>query len=103
MTIKDYKLIQADGNRALQEEVGRFVKEGWAPKGRPFIIEVGETYTSILQAIILREPESQELLRLRHWHREATEAVDAWEHGQVDADSSLGHIRAVLRNHLVKG
>jgi hypothetical protein len=110
MTITDYKLIQADGNRELAEEVKRFIDmgEGWEPFEAPISSlvvgdETAKVYHYFAQAIVKRTTESETMLRLRHWHREATEAVTAWEQGQVDAESALGHIRAVLANHLVKG
>jgi hypothetical protein len=106
MTITDYKLLQADGNRELAKEVKRFLEmdEGWQPMGGPVVYgEPDVEYFEYFQAIVKRTTESETMLRLRHWHREATEAVTAWEQGQVDAESALGHIRAVLANHLVKG
>jgi hypothetical protein len=109
MTITDYKLIQADGNRELAKEVKRFLDmgEGWEPMGgiQSAVMNVPKRGPKavILQAIVKRTTESETMLRLRHWHREATEAVTAWEQGQVDAESAIGHIRSVLANHLVKG
>ena len=78
--IVDYKLIQADGNMALAAEVMRFAKDGWDVLGAPIITgtismttemvdgearAVNEIKTIYAQAIILREPESAELRRLR--------------------------------------
>ena len=79
MTITDYKLIQAEGNKALQAEVERFIKDGWAPHGAPFIVGtkqmsdakvirgvvIGPTIRIFAQAIVKREPEHAELQRLR--------------------------------------
>ena len=113
MTITDYKLIQANGNMELAAEVGRFMKlgEGWAPEGSPFIVgtkqvtDAGPTCDVHLlgpiiriyaQAIVKREPESESLRVLLEWHREALEAITAWQQGQVDAESALGHIAGVM-------
>ena len=89
MTIKDYKLIQADGNMALAVEVMRFVVDGWEPVGAPF--RAGKRYAGgiefvagvmvtpviqvLAQAIILREPESAELKRLRDIERHVDHIV----------------------------
>ncbi len=86
MTIKDYKLIQADGNMALAAEVMRFVREGWEPLGRPFMLErvvhfdddgreLQGPFYFYAQAIILSEPEHAELARLRDIERHVDRIV----------------------------
>lgn len=103
MTITDYKLIQADGNRELAKEVKRFIDmgEGWEPfEGPALLVEdkdvCGNDYI-YCQAIVKREPESEELRQLRWLYAEAMEAVTAVEMGQVAEESALAHIAATLK------
>lgn len=82
MTIKDYKLIQADGSKALAAEVMRFAKEGYVPVGAPFKSGLMLTVDGVTlegdhfaQAIILREPESATLKRLMDLERHVDQIV----------------------------
>jgi hypothetical protein len=78
--ITDYKVIQADGNRALAEEVKRFVDEGWEPWGSVILVGTkgpitlpGEPHVEPVriyaQPIVKREAEHEELSRLREMER----------------------------------
>jgi hypothetical protein len=99
MSITGYKLIQADGNRELAKEVMRFIDtgDGWQPLGAPTVYWYAElAHYECFQAIVKREPESEELRELRWLYTEAMEAATAAEMGQVDAESALAHIAATL-------
>lgn len=79
--ITGYKLIQADGNRELAEEVQRFIDkgEGWEPFGSAQIgVASGEqeALRCYIQAIVRRESESAELKRLRDFERHCSGIVD---------------------------
>lgn len=80
--ITDYKVIQADGNRELAEEVKRFIDEGWEPSGSVTVVmailHTGEKQATggLWQPIVKREAEHAEIKRLRDLERHVSGIVD---------------------------
>ena len=98
--ITDYKLLQANGNKALAAEVQRFINQGWEPHGSPIVDEQIEIYDNgsikecvvhHYQAIIKRKPESDELNQLRWLHDEVADAVS------YHTEGTIGEIEFVAR------
>jgi hypothetical protein len=97
--IIDYKLLQADGNRELQKEVKRFIDQGWEPFGAPIHIglqsvlypdqEERTVVWTFAQAIVKRQPESEELGGLRARMTATSEQVSAGLTGVISEREAL--------------
>ena len=83
-TITDYRVIQADGNRALGEAVREMISKGWEPFGSTIAWPETELQSGapaihsivMLQPMVKHTSDSVELQRLRE--------MEAWISGIVE-------------------
>lgn len=112
--ITDYKVIQADGNRALAKEVKRLIDEGWEPWGSVILVGTkgpapipgvasGTEQTRLItriyaQPIVKREAEHTELARLREMERLIGQTDDQIDElrGVVPAENIVAHVQELL-------
>lgn len=101
MKIIAYKLIQAEGNRALAEEVNRFINEGWEPHGSPLLLlnHAVETHRKpvIAQAIVKTKQIEEALGEIVLRECEARDLADSAKKGVISAPEAIDHIWEVVK------
>jgi hypothetical protein len=107
--ITDYKLLEVPNNRELQQEVKRFIAEGWEPFGSPVYVgpmrrhedrpgSIGSHVRQVYaQAIIKRRPESEELEGLRASIRIVNTVITDGLNGVVTEREALEAMDGVLK------
>lgn len=94
--ITDYKLLEVPNNRELQQEVKRFIGEGWEPFGSPVVSSEDEVQITYAQAIVKREPESKELEKLRRIWDVVADLTDGGLQGVIGQREALEGIYDAL-------
>jgi Domain of unknown function (DUF1737) len=51
--VKEYTLVDGDGETELIQNVNRLIKQGWSPIGVPMVAIDPQGYRILLQAMIL--------------------------------------------------
>jgi hypothetical protein len=95
--ITDYKLLEVPNNRELQQEVNRFIDQGWEPFGSPVVSSEDEVQITYAQAIVKRQPESEELEGLRMKLAEVNLATTAGLMGTISEREALEDITRLFK------
>ncbi len=111
--ITDYRVIQADGARALGEAVREMIGKGWEPHGSVILVATKgpgtvpapahqEVVRVLCQPIVKHEPEHAELARLREMERLVGQIDDEIDllHDSLPAGGMVAYIQELLAKAL---